>query len=144
MILNRSSHEHVFGYGAIYKSEIVDLGDFRIRGEPVLHHFGLGLDAPRFWRERLNKDGLPCIGVSLQESDRICSYINDTTGKTSIKKYKSMEEGILDKVRLLESDLGDTDLRRICIKFRITRSPISSRHVTDRRVCVRKSGSQST
>ncbi|KAI8594475.1 hypothetical protein EDD21DRAFT_421685 [Dissophora ornata] len=144
MVLNRSSHEHGFNYGAIYKSEIVDLGDFRIRGNPVLHYFGLGLDAPRSRREKLNKDGLLCIGVTLHEGDPICSYIDDTTGKTSVKKYKGIEEGMLDDVRLLEYDHGDTELRIIHIKFRITRSSISSGRVTDRRVCVRKSGPQST
>ncbi|KAG0281790.1 hypothetical protein BGZ95_010443 [Linnemannia exigua] len=133
MILNKSSHERGFGYGTIYKSEIVDLGDFRVRGEPVLHHFGLGLDAPRGWREKLDNDGLPCIGVTLKEGDPICAYIDDTTGKTSIKKYKGLEEGIVDEVRLLGSDNGDTELQKIHIKLRITRSPIigdkfSSRH----------------
>ncbi|KAG0374389.1 MAG: hypothetical protein J3R72DRAFT_226730 [Linnemannia gamsii] len=133
MILNKSSHERGFGYGTIYKSEIVDLGDFRVRGEPVLHHFGLGLDAPRGWREKLDNDGLPCIGVTLKEGDPICAYIDDTTGKTSIKKYKGLEEGIVDEVRLLGSDNGDSELQKIHIKLRITRSPIigdkfSSRH----------------
>ncbi|KAI8594327.1 hypothetical protein EDD21DRAFT_409816 [Dissophora ornata] len=88
MILNKSTHEHGFGYGAIYKSEIVDLGDFRIHGEPVLHHFGLGLDPPRSWRGKLDKDGLLCIGVTLQDGDPICSYLDDTTGNTSVKKCK--------------------------------------------------------
>ncbi|KAF9362760.1 DNA-directed RNA polymerase I subunit rpa2 [Mortierella sp. NVP85] len=133
MILNKSSHERGFGYGTIYKSEIVDLGDLRVRGEPILHHFGLGADAPRSWREKLDKDGLPCIGVILREGDPMCAYIDDTTGKTSVKKYKGMEEGIVDEVRLLGSDLGDTELQKIHIKLRITRSPIigdkfSSRH----------------
>ncbi|KAI8595900.1 hypothetical protein EDD21DRAFT_420191 [Dissophora ornata] len=133
-IVNKmSSHERGFGYGAIYKSEIVDLGDFRIRGEPVLHHFGLGLKAPRSWRGKLDKDGLLCISVTLQDGDPICSYIDGTTGKTSIKKYKGMEEGIVDKVCLLGSDLRDMELRKIHIKFCITRSSISSRRVTDRR-----------
>ncbi|KAI8598127.1 hypothetical protein EDD21DRAFT_196830 [Dissophora ornata] len=89
MILNRSSHERGFGYGVIYGSEIVDLGDFRIRGEPVLHHFGLGLDAPRSWRGKLDKNDLLCIGVSLQDGDPICSYIDDTTGKMLIKMVSS-------------------------------------------------------
>ncbi|KAF9930755.1 DNA-directed RNA polymerase I subunit rpa2 [Modicella reniformis] len=133
MILNKSSHERGFGYGTIYKSEIIDLTDLRIRGEPVLHHFGLGLDAPRSWREKLDKDGLPCIGVTLGEGDPMCAYIDDTTGKTSVRKYKGMEEGIVDEVRLLGSDLGDTELQKIHIKLRITRAPIigdkfSSRH----------------
>ncbi|KAI8595066.1 hypothetical protein EDD21DRAFT_421035 [Dissophora ornata] len=139
-----SSHERGFGYGAIYKSETVDLGDFRIRDEPVLHHFGLGLDAPQSWREKLNKDGLLCISVTLHEGDPICSCIDDTAGNTSIKKYKGMEEGILDEVRLLGLGLGDSELRRIHITFCITRPSISSRRVTDRRVCVHKSGPQST
>ncbi|KAG0233969.1 DNA-directed RNA polymerase I subunit rpa2 [Actinomortierella wolfii] len=133
MILNKSAHERGFGYGTIYKSEIVDLEDLRVRGEPILHHFGLGVDAPRAWREKLDKDGLPCIGVTLREGDPLCAYIDDTTGKTSIKKYKGMEEGIVDDVRLLGTDNGEGELQKIHIKLRITRSPIigdkfSSRH----------------
>ncbi|KAI8598128.1 hypothetical protein EDD21DRAFT_407072 [Dissophora ornata] len=100
MILNRSSHERGFGCGAIYK----------IRGGAVLHHFGLGLDSPRSWREKVNKDGLLCIGVTLHEGNPIFSYIDGTTGKTSTKKYKGMEEGILDDIRILESDHSDTEL----------------------------------
>ncbi|KAG0238636.1 putative DNA-directed RNA polymerase I subunit RPA2 [Mortierella sp. GBAus27b] len=133
MILNKSSHERGFGYGTIYKSEIIDLGELRTRGEPILHHFGLGVDAPRSWREKLDKDGLPFIGVTLHEGDPLCAYIDDTTGKTSIKKYKGLEAGIVDEVRLLGSDLGDTELQKIHIRLRITRSPVigdkfSSRH----------------
>ncbi|KAI8605328.1 hypothetical protein EDD21DRAFT_401350 [Dissophora ornata] len=85
------------------------------------------------WREKLNKDDLLCIGVTLHEGDPICSYIDDTTGKTSIKKYKGMEEGIVNEVHLLGSDLGNTEFRMIHFKFRITRSSIGYRRVTDRR-----------
>ncbi|KAL1923734.1 uncharacterized protein VTP21DRAFT_8714 [Calcarisporiella thermophila] len=133
MILNKSSHERGFGYGTVYKSEIVDLGELRARNEPITNHFGLGPDAPRTWREKLDRDGLPYVGVRLREGDPICAYTNDITGKTSIKKYKGMEEGIVSEVRLIGSDRGDTELQKVHIMLRITRSPIigdkfSSRH----------------
>src|SRR5882672_10746409 len=51
MILNKSSHERGFGYGTIFKSQIVDLkevvkGSTRYNAAPILH-FGLGRDTVR-------------------------------------------------------------------------------------------------
>lgn len=39
MILSRSSYQRGFGHGIIYKVEYVDLGEYRQRGEDILHHF---------------------------------------------------------------------------------------------------------
>ncbi|CAG8441161.1 6624_t:CDS:10 [Funneliformis mosseae] len=56
MIINKSSHERGFAYGTIYKSEVIDLGDYRTTGEPIKYHFGFEKDAPPAWREKLDKD----------------------------------------------------------------------------------------
>ncbi|RUP17074.1 hypothetical protein BC936DRAFT_139472, partial [Jimgerdemannia flammicorona] len=101
MILNKSSHERGFGYGTVYKSEIIDLGEMKQQGEGILHHFGMGKDADKKWREKLDWDGMPFIGVTLKDGDPICAYVDDTTGRTHVKKYKNHEDGLVDEVRLL-------------------------------------------
>ncbi|KAF9238805.1 hypothetical protein BU15DRAFT_88248 [Melanogaster broomeanus] len=143
MILNKSSHERGFGYGTVYKSQIIDLKDMRgaskSNSAPTLH-FGLGHDIRTADGDRqhtcmqfLDRDGLPCIGTKLDSGDPIAAYVDDTTGRTKFVKYKGDEQGIVDAVRLLGSDTGDTELQKLHITLRITRSPVigdkfSSRH----------------
>src|SRR5882757_3013503 len=75
MILNKSSHERGFGYGTVYKSQIVDLKEMRgaakSTASPTLH-FGLGYDIHTAEGDRqhgccqfLGEDGLPFIGIKL-------------------------------------------------------------------------------
>ncbi|RKP09581.1 hypothetical protein THASP1DRAFT_34361 [Thamnocephalis sphaerospora] len=133
MILNKSGHERGFGYGTVYKSEVVDLADARRRGEATRYHFGLGADTPRKVLEKLDLDGLPFIGIKLRDGDPMCAYVDDVTGRTIVKKFKGLEDGYVDQVRLLGSDAGDKECQKVHIRFRITRSPIigdkfSSRH----------------
>ncbi|CAG8488279.1 548_t:CDS:10 [Acaulospora colombiana] len=133
MIINKSSHERGFGYGTIYKSEIISLEDFRRIGDPIQHHFGLGEDAPPSWREKLDDDGLPFIGTRLTTDDSLCAYIDETKGVTKVKKYKGLEDAYVDQVRLLGDDLGKNEAQRVHIKLRIPRPSVigdkfSSRH----------------
>ncbi|TFK43845.1 hypothetical protein BDQ12DRAFT_731813 [Crucibulum laeve] len=142
MILNKSAHERGFAYGTVYKSQIVDLKDMRGASKsttaPSLH-FGLGRDIrtdgekAHFCCNFLDMDGLPFIGARLSSGDPIAAYIDDTTGKTKMVKYKGDETAYVDEVRLLGSDAGDTELQKIHITLRITRAPVigdkfSSRH----------------
>ncbi|RXK38794.1 DNA-directed RNA polymerase I subunit RPA2 [Tremella mesenterica] len=137
MILNKSAHERGFGYGTIYKSEIFDLasapGSAR-RSKPTLH-FGLGKDvkpeAP--WRSFLSEDGLPHLGVKVKYGDPLCGYIDEIKGWTRVHKYKGDEVAYIDEVRLLGSDVGDSELQKVHIKLRIPRAAVigdkfSSRH----------------
>ncbi|KAF8076706.1 hypothetical protein FPV67DRAFT_1472397 [Lyophyllum atratum] len=72
--------------------------------------------------------------IDLKDSgDPLAAYINDTTGRTNFIKYKGDEMAYVDEVRLLGSDAGDSELQKIQITLRITRSPVigdkfSSRH----------------
>jgi len=71
--------------------------------------------------------------MKLDSGDPIAAYVDDTTGRTKFVKYKGDEQGIVDEVRLLGSDTGDTELQKLHITLRITRSPVigdkfSSRH----------------
>ncbi|KAG5648797.1 hypothetical protein DXG03_000146 [Asterophora parasitica] len=158
MILNKSAHERGFTYGTIYKSQIIDLKDVRGASKsstPNLH-FGLGrdikLDGENAHRavETIDIDGLPFVGAQVLSGDPLAAYINDTTNRTSFVKYKGDEMAYVDEVRLLGesfdpdlkaesltksigSDAGDSELQKIQITLRITRSPVigdkfSSRH----------------
>ena len=110
MILNKSAHERGFGYGTIYKSQIVDLKDLQGRSVsssgPTLH-FGLGYDIRREGDKKhpcidfIGEDGLPFPGQRLNPGDPIAAYVDDTTGKTKLVKYKGDELAYVDTVRLL-------------------------------------------
>ncbi|KAH9965972.1 hypothetical protein BC827DRAFT_1181297 [Russula dissimulans] len=143
MILNKSAHERGFGYGTVYKSQIVDLKETRGASKSVSAptlHFGLGQDIRLAPGEKqhpccqfLDIDGLPFIGTRLVSGDPIAAYVDDTTGRTCFVKYKGDETGYVDQVRLLGSDAGDFELQKVHVTFRIPRSPaigdkFSSRH----------------
>ncbi|ORY01079.1 beta and beta-prime subunits of DNA dependent RNA-polymerase [Basidiobolus meristosporus CBS 931.73] len=133
MILNKSSHERGFGYGSVYKSEIIDLSNLKRPGEPITCHFGINENANRAWREKLDADGLPYIGVKLTYGDPMYAYVNDVSGKTVVKRYKGLEDAYIDEVRVLGNDTGDEECQKVHIKLRIPRPPIigdkfSSRH----------------
>ncbi|KAF8484803.1 DNA-directed RNA polymerase I polypeptide 2, partial [Russula ochroleuca] len=143
MILNKSVHERGFGYGTVYKSQIIDLketrGATKSIATPTLH-FGLGRDIRLDPGDKqhpcclfLDLDGLPFIGTKLISGDPIAAYIDDTTGRTCFVKYKGDETAYVDQVRLLGTDAGDSELQKIHITLRISRSPVigdkfSSRH----------------
>lgn len=142
MILNKSSFERGFGYGSIYKSEIIDLSERRQKGEPIHCHFGLVAKegGKRLGKEEFEKvtkfldiDGLPIIGKKLTDGDPLYAYVDDISGTVKIGKFKGMEDAYVDEVRLLGSDNGDQEAQKLHIKFRIPRPPIigdkfSSRH----------------
>ncbi|KAI0254654.1 beta and beta-prime subunits of DNA dependent RNA-polymerase [Lactifluus subvellereus] len=143
MILNKSAHERGFGYGTVYKSQIVDLKETRDASKstaaPPLH-FGLGRDIRLEPEDKqhlccqfLDLDGLPFIGTRLMPGDPLAAYVDDTTGRTCFVKYKGDETAYVDQVRLLGTDAGDSELQKIHITLRIPRSPVigdkfSSRH----------------
>ncbi|KAH9977824.1 beta and beta-prime subunits of DNA dependent RNA-polymerase [Lactifluus volemus] len=143
MILNKSAHERGFGYGTVYKSQIVDLketlGASKSTAAPTLH-FGLGRDIRLEPEDKqhsccrfLDLDGLPFIGTRMMSGDPIAAYVDDTTGRTCFVKYKGDETAYVDQVRLLGTDAGDSELQKVHVTLRIPRSPVigdkfSSRH----------------
>lgn len=134
MILNKSALERGFGHGSVYKSEKIDLSAKRRRGDPISQRFGFGEDSwPAQWKEKLDEDGLPIVGVLLQEGDPICAYYDEILGKTKVKAYKSSEQAYVSEVKLISDDNGDTEFQSIVVKMRVNRSPnigdkFSSRH----------------
>lgn len=134
MILNKSSHERGFGYGTIYKSEKIDLKDKMRRGESNHLHFGYGsFPRPRRCERHLDDDGLAFIGTKLVEGDPMAAYFDDITGKCTVVDYHGSETAIVDEVRILGNDAGDSECQTVQYQLRVTRSPIigdkfSSRH----------------
>ncbi|KAI9292562.1 putative DNA-directed RNA polymerase I subunit RPA2 [Neoconidiobolus thromboides FSU 785] len=135
MILNKSSHERGFGYGTVYKTEVIDLEENLNRGEVRTAHFGFapGSKVAPSTNDTLDKDGLPFIGAKLTTGSALYAVHNHITNKTKIIKYKSSEDAIIDDVILTGSPLGNRELTKLIIKFRVPRSPIigdkfSSRH----------------
>ena len=110
MILNKSAHERGFGYGSIYKSQVIDLKDIPSANKSSanpLFHFGLNdntnLREASGMRKfgNLDVDGLPFIGARLNPGDPIAAYIDDTTGRTRFINYKGDESCYVSEVRLL-------------------------------------------
>ncbi len=66
MINNKSAHERGFAHGTIYKSETIDLDDYRTRGELIKHHFSFGEDISPALREKLVTNLVKIICLSLE------------------------------------------------------------------------------
>jgi DNA-directed RNA polymerase I subunit RPA2 len=133
MILNKGAHERGFGYGTIYKTENVDLNEFKDKRDPMTFAFGLGPNPNPKILEHLDPDGLPRLGTSLKEGDPFFAFHNTLTGKVVIKRYKSTETGIVDEVKLLANPADKKPLEKIQIRLRVPRPPVigdkfSSRH----------------
>ena len=114
MILNKSAHERGFGYGTIYKSIIIDLKDLpgasRSTIAPTLH-FGLGrLPGNAEARKIIDQDGLPAVGVKINQGDPIAGYEDDNTGRVRFVKYRGDETGYIDTVRLIGTLFAKVEL----------------------------------
>lgn len=113
MILNKSAHERGFGYGTVYKAQVVNLQDMPgvSKANAGTLHFGVGVDIklegedPHKCAEFLTRDGLPYVGAKLKSGDPIAAYVDDTTKRTKFVKYKGDEDGYIDAVRLLGMSL---------------------------------------
>ncbi|KAI9835280.1 MAG: DNA-directed RNA polymerase I subunit RPA2 [Sarea resinae] len=148
MILNKSAHERGFGHGTIYKTKLLSLDESsRSRSSKQvskLWGFAPGGIVRTEWRNRLDEDGLPYIGMMVNEGDILAAhhsvtwdaatgeYIN-RDGLTEFHKYKESETAFVEEVRILGSESGSDPCQALSIKLRIPRSPVigdkfSSRH----------------
>ena len=95
-------------------------------------------------RNFIDDDGLPHVGMRVQEGDKIAawhsvrydaasnSYVN-VDGITHFLKYKDAEAGYIESIRIMGAETGSEPLQSISVKYRIPRKPIigdkfSSRH----------------
>ncbi|CAO1628454.1 unnamed protein product [Sympodiomycopsis kandeliae] len=139
MILNKSAHERGFGYGSIYKSEILDLvkeSGSRGSGTSCHLHFGFGPDIKHDHpaRTKLDSDGIAPVGEKVRAGESMVAYWDEVTGKTKFKKFKGDDFAYIDTVRLLpSSESAQAQFTQLQITLRIPRSPVigdkfSSRH----------------
>ncbi|XP_074659731.1 DNA-directed RNA polymerase I subunit RPA2-like [Tubulanus polymorphus] len=132
MILSKSSYERGFCHGSIYKTEFIDLK--ALAGERysgIIYLFGKEAGDERV--SNLDSDGLPPIGSTIKYDEPLCSYINIQTGAAKIKKYRGLEDAIVDNIKFCGSDLGNENLQKVAITLRVQRNPIigdkfASRH----------------
>jgi DNA-directed RNA polymerase I subunit RPA2 len=153
MIVNKMSYERGFGHGSLYLNVTVDLNDFKRRGEPLTYRFGnlrdtggppspppgaeteegADADAERLYEKKLGVDGFPSIGQTVLQGEPLCAYVDESTGRHSVKRHKMSEPAVVEEVRLLGSDASGAHSERATIKLRINRNPVpgdkfSSRH----------------
>jgi DNA-directed RNA polymerase I subunit RPA2 len=148
MIINKSSAERGFGYGAIFKTKFISLKDERKRamsakGVEKMFGFAPGSFIRKSVQEELDLDGLPFIGRRIKEGDILYAWhsvsadfsgkLVNRDGQTHFEKYKDFEEAYIEEVRLIGSDTGNEVLQTISIKLRVPRVPVvgdkfSSRH----------------
>ncbi|KAJ5809512.1 DNA-directed RNA polymerase I subunit RPA2 [Penicillium pulvis] len=148
MIINKSSHERGFGHGTIYKTKVHSLAekDRRKSRREVKKLFGFapGDEVKAEVRNFIDDDGLPHVGIRVQEGDKIAafhdvrydaasdSYVN-VDGITHFLKYKDAEAGYIESIRIMGNENGAEPMQSISVKYRIPRKPIigdkfSSRH----------------
>lgn len=109
-IISKSSYERGYGYGTILKGEWIDLAEMRVSGEPVNHFFGFFADGEEVSSltdkefERclrfLDWDGLPHVGTRLTTGDPFYAFVDNVSGKVTVKMYKGSEDCYVDQVRL--------------------------------------------
>uniref|UniRef100_A0A663N0G0 DNA-directed RNA polymerase subunit beta n=1 Tax=Athene cunicularia TaxID=194338 RepID=A0A663N0G0_ATHCN len=131
MIVNKSSWQRGFAYGSVIKMESIDLSLKASRGGDNLV-FGIRHGDPNIM-EKLDADGLPFVGSSLQPGDPFYSFMNLNTGETFTVYYRNKEVGIVDNVRLCSNDRGTGKFKKACITLRVPRNPtvgdkFASRH----------------
>uniref|UniRef100_A0A673BFY2 DNA-directed RNA polymerase subunit beta n=1 Tax=Sphaeramia orbicularis TaxID=375764 RepID=A0A673BFY2_9TELE len=130
MIVNKSSWERGFAHGCIYKTVLVDLAE-KAKGDDAIV-FGTKPGDPKVG-DKLDADGLPHIGSTIQYGDPFYSYINLNTGQAFVNFYKSQEACVVDNIKICSNDSGSGRFKRICITVRIPRNPtigdkFASRH----------------
>lgn len=149
MILNKSAHERGFGHGTIYKTKLCDLeeGSRRARSSRQigkLFGFAPGGLVRAEWREKLDDDGWPQLGMEVRKDDILAAYHTvsfdpatgdyvNRDGQTHFFKYKDDEVAFVEEVRILGAESGSEPCQSISIKLRVPRSPVigdkfSSRH----------------
>ena len=149
MIINKSAHERGFANGSIYKTHKIDLSDKdpKVRSmktaKKIFGYAPAGL-VQAHWQDKLDDDGLPKLGVKLNEGDVMAaSHVVDWDPvsdalvnrdmATQIHRYHDAETAIVEEVRLHGTDHGNAPCFSISIKLRVPRAPVigdkfSSRH----------------
>ncbi|MES1907747.1 MAG: hypothetical protein MHM6MM_000805 [Cercozoa sp. M6MM] len=140
MIVNKQAMERGFVHASVYKTEVIDLGERRVAGEPIhdrfanppkkvttlVRHKKALKDEPVKTgpsESRVDADGLPRVGTFFKRGDPIYTVHNDTTGRVRVVRYKYDEPAYLDQVQLLGGERPG-ELQKLALKWRINRNPV--------------------
>lgn len=145
MILNKSSFERGFAHASVYKTECVELVDERNKAtrSRVFHRpakeeistkvvIGCGNNQQDASAQYLDEDGLPPVGLYVEQGDIVYSVLDQDTGKVTFHRHKSSEPAYVEEVRILDGD-KEHGVQKVSIKYRYNRNPVvgdkfSSRH----------------
>ncbi|VDD80201.1 unnamed protein product [Mesocestoides corti] len=128
MVINKSSYERGFADACIYKSEVIDLADYSIKGQrkkQTEHYFGGPAELP----PNIDIDGFPPIGTRLIPGKSILYvYTHYETMEMTAVRYKDGEQ-----IAYVEAISLNGSWSKACITLRLPRRPdigdkYSSRH----------------
>ena len=104
MILNKSSFERGFAHASVYKTECVELVDERNKTtrSRVFHRpakeeistkvvIGCGNNQQDASAQYLDEDGLPPVGLYVEQGDIVYSVLDQDTGKVTFHRHESSE-----------------------------------------------------
>jgi DNA-directed RNA polymerase I subunit RPA2 len=134
MIVNKSAFERGFAHAQTYKTEVIELVEKTSRkGQQKKKFFNNWSEKEKqVVNKYLDEDGLPSAGQKLNQNDPFYSYYDSVTNEHKVVRYKSMEECIVDNVKVIADD--SSNLPQIAnITLRYDRNPVigdkfSSRH----------------
>lgn len=132
LIINKSSLERGFAHGTVYVNEKVDLDD-SIAGRET--KFVPLSDEDTETARTLDNDGLPAVGERLRKGDKLYGVCGRHSaggldGEVQWKRYKSVEDGTVDEVMIMDSDMyrnkrrpHGNGVRQALIRTRVSRPP---------------------
>lgn len=149
MVINKSSYERGFMHGSVHKTVIMDLADGKREKKPTLALRGGDVAAPARrpdpkaradinalrvqpnLRKKVEQDGLPLIGQTLNYGDQEAQFQDLNAGQPKTKYFKDQESCFVDSVMLASN--GGNSAPVVNLKLRYNRNPVvgdkfSSRH----------------
>ncbi|KAK8800745.1 hypothetical protein WA158_000070 [Blastocystis sp. Blastoise] len=134
MIVNKSSFERGFAHASVYKTEVVDLCEEASKGETwVFERPAISaINAKDSSAMRIDSDGLPPIGLHLEQNDIYLATVEKETHRVKYHKHMSTEPCYVEDIRILDTNHTD-GIQKVSIKMRYNRNPVvgdkfSSRH----------------
>lgn len=139
MILNKSSYERGFGHASVYKTVTADLQEIAKElgvstpGDETRLKFANKVVRGEHLFPKLQEDGLPMVGDSIEEGDALFCVVDTVSGRDKSMKHKDRETAYVQSVRALASEHEKPSENKVAITLRYPRNPVigdkfSSRH----------------
>mmetsp|Transcript_20716 Transcript_20716/g.39431 ORF Transcript_20716/g.39431 Transcript_20716/m.39431 type:complete len:1285 (-) Transcript_20716:129-3983(-) len=150
MIINKHSFERGFGHGIVYKTKIIEAGDKNMRAQEKAACMFTNLRPefkgggryvkdvdPATGEFRLQDDGLPPIGIKMENGDPLCCWAGPDGREKVVKFHDDLEAYVENVTRVhpeaLPGAQAEPGMHKVLIKLRYPRNPVvgdkfSSRH----------------